>query len=143
MLTFYLETANRLVLDLIEMTRRDIGYVKRAEHEELFKHASAKEEVVDSFERHKALIDAEIAKMAAQRPGASIEELLEPSQREELERLRLSLLELKELNRQLGRMVLAVADFYKTLISRIAPGHEGTGYTQTIPQMRSSLQIRA
>ena len=64
MLTHYLETANKLLIDLITTTNNDIEDIKAAHHDTVFTRTKIKDELVRSFENHKSLIDNEIIKIS-------------------------------------------------------------------------------
>jgi len=138
MLTHYLETANRILTDLIDMTRHDIDDIKDARHEVIFSRTKAKDELVKSFENHKSIIDNEIAKLIAS--GASVEEALDAEQKHLLGELRTNLEALQDSNKRLARLVVSVSGFYNTLLNRLVPS-EQVGYDKPT-QYASFLHLK-
>lgn len=127
MLQHYLQNAVKDLQSLIEITQSDIDDIKQAKHDVLFSRVKTKEELISSFENKKALIDNEIAKLARENSGKSLEELLPEPVRNLLDDMKSSLSELKKLNKHYARMVLAVSEFYNSLLERLVPT-ESNGY---------------
>ncbi len=141
MLEHYLTGALQDIETLRELTLQDISDIKEAKHESLFSRSKTKEEVVSSFETKKAIIDNEISKLVKVNQGASLDAILDEVSSTLLDRLRESLKNLKELNKRYARMVLAVSEFYNSLLDRLLPS-ESNGYDQRL-RNSSFLQVRA
>jgi len=140
MLTHHLQKANEILIDLIETTISDIDDIKQAKHSVLFSRTKVKEELVVSFEHYKSLIDDEIIKLSKQNPGQSLDTILNTLQQAELEKLRVNLETLQSKNRYLASIVIAVSEFYSSLINRIIPT-EQIGYENHRAKRASYLQI--
>lgn len=141
MLTHYLQKANEILSDLIETTRNDIEDIKNAKHDNIFSRTKTKEELVKSFENHKSLIDNEIAKMVQAAPEGGLETILSTEQQELLDNMRTRLKELQDENRHFATMVIAVSEFYSSLINRLIPT-EQVGYESHKAKRASYLHIK-
>lgn len=140
MLHHHLKSAVNDIRTLTEITRNDIQDIKEARHEDLFSRVKTKEELVTAFENKKALIDNEISKIAKKNPQKPLEELLPSEIRDQLDDLRESLKDLKSINKHYARMVLAVSEFYNSLLERIIPS-EQNGYQGTSTRSASFLKV--
>jgi len=141
MIAHYLRGAVDDIKLLSQITAKDIEDIKEARHEKLFERTKTKEDLIASFENKKAIIDNEIGKLSKNNPNTPIQELLESSAALMLDELRNSLKELKEQNKNFARMVLAVSEFYNSLLEKLIPS-EKNGYEQT-RRSSSFLQVRA
>lgn len=142
MLQHYLLHAVKDIYTLIEITRNDIEDIKQAKHEKLFSRNRTKEDLILSFENKKAIIDHEVMKVAKANPGKNMEELLDQKTSDLLNSLRDSLKELKNINKRYARMVLAVYEFYNSLLERVLPS-ENNGYENSRRSSSSFLQVKA
>jgi uncharacterized membrane-anchored protein YjiN (DUF445 family) len=141
MLTHYLQQANEILSNLIETTRNDIEDIKGAKHDNIFSRTKTKEELVKSFENHKSLIDNEIAKMAQASDGASLDTILDDNQQALLDEMREQLQALQKENKHFASMVIAVSEFYSSLINRLIPT-EQVGYDSHKAKRASYLHIK-
>jgi hypothetical protein len=141
MLTHYLQQANEILSNLIETTRNDIEDIKGAKHDNIFSRTKTKEELVKSFENHKSLIDNEIAKMAQASQGASLDTILDDNQQALLDEMREQLKDLQKENKHFATMVIAVSEFYSSLINRLIPT-EQVGYDNHKAKRASYLHIK-
>ena len=141
MLTHYLQQANEILSNLIETTRNDIEDIKGAKHDNIFSRTKTKEELVKSFENHKSLIDNEIAKMAQASEGATLDAILDNNQQALLDEMRVNLKSLQKENKHFASMVIAVSEFYSSLINRLIPT-EQIGYENHKAKRASYLHIK-
>jgi len=141
MLTHYLQQANEILSNLIETTRNDIEDVKGAKHDNIFSRTKTKEELVRSFENHKSLIDNEIAKMAQDSGGVALDTILSSEQQSLLDDMREQLKILQQENKHFATMVIAVSEFYSSLINRLIPT-EQIGYDAHKAKRASYLHIK-
>lgn len=141
MLTHYLQQANEILSNLIETTRNDIEDVKCAKHDNIFSRTKTKEELVRSFENHKSLIDNEIAKMARESGGVALDTILSSEQQSLLDEMREQLKVLQQENKHFATMVIAVSEFYSSLINRLIPT-EQIGYDAHKAKRASYLHIK-
>ncbi len=120
MLTHHLDQALQIISTLISMTKNDIEAVKAARHDLFFASAQKKESLLVAFDHEKSAIDTHMVQLLTLHGGENIQTLLEPQQVQKIDQLKNDLLTLKELNRDLGRMVLAVGEFFNSLLTKIS-----------------------
>jgi len=142
MLSYHLESAVNDLEQLVKMSEQDIEDIKLANHENQFERRKIKEDMINSFENKKAMIDHEISKLMTQNPNTSLDQLLDEQENSYLEKLKLSLNSLRDVNKKYAKMVLSVSSFYNTLLERLVPT-EMQGYQKTTSKSASFLEIRA
>ncbi|NWF67177.1 MAG: hypothetical protein HXX81_06890 [Campylobacterales bacterium] len=141
MLIQYIASANSDILKIIEITSSDIDDIKLAHHDELFKRNKIKDELIVSFENKKSLINSEISKLISQNRDKSLDELLSDDIKNGLDEFQKNLALLKDINKKYARMVLAVSEFYNSVIERLIPT-EMQGYKRVNSKSGSSLELR-
>ena len=141
MITHYLQTTNEILSNIIEITQQDIQDIKQARHESIFERTQLKEELISSFEYNKSLLDAEITKKVSTNSNISLEDVLTQEQQEMLDVLKNSLIELQKLNKYFATMVIAVSEFYNSLLNKIVPS-EQIGYDPYRAKRASYLHIK-
>lgn len=127
MLHTFLQNAVSDLKSLIEINKLDMQDIKKANHEAIFSRLESKNNLIDSFKNHKSLADLEMQKMLKNHPNKSIEELLDARAMDIIDDMRSSLQELRKLNKSYARCVIAVSEFYGSLINAMMP-HQKTGY---------------
>ena len=142
MLSYHLESAVSDLEQLVKISEEDIEDIKLANHTNQFERRKIKEDVIQSFENKKAMIDHEISKLMTQNPNTSLDKLLNEKENSYLEKLKLSLAALRDINKKYAKMVLAVSSFYNTLLERLVPT-EMQGYQKTTSKSASFLEMRA
>lgn len=141
MLIQYITSANSDILKMIEITSSDIEDIKLARHDELFKRNKIKDELIVSFENKKSLINSEISRLIAQNRDKSLDELLSNEIKNGLDEFQKNLALLKDINKRYARMVLAVSEFYNSVIERLIPT-EMQGYRKVSSKNSGSLELR-
>lgn len=141
MLTHYLQKANEILSDLIRTTRNDIKDVKNANHDGVFSRIKIKEELVKSFENHKSLIDNEIGKLVQNAKGSQFDGILNDEQQKSLDEMRENIKTLQVENRHFATIVIAVSEFYSSLLNKIIPT-EQIGYDTHKAKRASYLQLK-
>ncbi len=142
MLSYHLESAVNDLEQLVKMSEQDIEDIKLANHKDQFERRKIKEDMIHSFENKKAMIDNEISKLMTQNPDVSLDKLLNEQENSCLQKLKVSLASLRDVNKKYAKMVLAVSSFYNTLLERLVPT-EMQGYQKTTSKNASFLEIRA
>jgi len=142
MLSYHLESAVSDLEQLVKISEEDIEDIKLANHTNQFERRKLKEDVIQSFENKKAMIDHEISKLMTQNPNTSLDKLLNEEENSYLQKLKVSLATLRDVNKKYAKMVLAVSSFYNTLLERLVPT-EMQGYQKTTSKSASFLQMRA
>lgn len=142
MLSNYLDRGCETLSQLIAITRQDLEAVKNAKHDGLFLNAKKKEELLQQFYTYKNSVDSHMASLISSHPNEDIKDFLSTEQISKIDEMRVNLIELKELNQELGRLVLAVGEFFNTLLSRLLPS-EHDGYEGQRLRGNSFLQAEA
>lgn len=142
MLSYHLKSAVSDLEQLIKISEQDIEDIKLANHANQFERRKIKEDMISSFESKKAMIDREISKLISQNPNISLDKLLSESENESLKQLKLSLADLRDVNKKYAKMVLAVSSFYNTLLEKLVPT-EMNGYKKSTSKDASFLELRA
>ncbi len=133
MLKHYLKAIIKDIDNLIELTKEDIEEIKQANHEKIFNSSKIKDEIIASFENKKSIIDAELIKISNQNPQKDLSEILDEETKEMLSEMREKLFELKKINKEYAQMVIAVSEFYNSLLDEIFP-RELEGYQKVGPK---------
>ena len=128
MLHYYLEQGIADLRTLLEFTNQDIIDIRDANHDAVFSRAKTKDDLISSFENKKAIIDNEISKLIDKNQDKTLEELLG---------------ELKNRNKHFARLVLAVSEFYNSLLERIIPNEHNNGYDKQKRRSSSFLKVKA
>ena len=132
----FLQGALEDIKALITITEQDIADIKVANNDAIFARIPQKEELTASFIRKKEAYAKEVEeRLRTEFPNATLQDLTyEDKQRllgegagEYTTALHDNLNLLKELNLRFGKMSLAVAEFYNSLLSKIVPV-ENSGY---------------
>lgn len=134
---------------LIAITKQDISDIKVANHEAIFARIPQKEELIASFIRKKEAYAREIEeRLHRQFPNSKLEELTDADKQILLgegasgytTELHDSLNLLKDLNARLGKISLAVSEFYNSLLGKIVPTTEDSGYKKQSHEQACFLQ---
>lgn len=136
---------NKAVCDLkslLEINALDMSDIKEANHEAIFARLKSKNNFISSFKENKNLADNEMRKLAKSYPNKSIEELLDDKAMLLIDDMRTSLKELKEANKQYAKSVLAVYEFYNSLVESIIPSQKA-GYLDNSSANANIINIEA
>ncbi len=142
MLSYHLEAAVNDLEQLVKISEQDIEDIKLAKHTQQFERRSLKEDMIKSFENKKAMIDREISKLMTNNPNISLDKLLNENENSYLQKLKVALASLRNVNKKYAKMVLSVSSFYNTLLERLVPT-EMNGYVKSTSKDASFLEIRA
>ncbi len=141
MLEHHLNSAIKDLQDLIAISQSDIDDIQLARHDDQFARLGMKEERLKSFESKKAMIDHEISKKMSAQPELELAALLSPQEHQALEKLKVNLSALREVNQRYAKMVISVGAFYNSLLERVVPT-EMQGYKKVASQDASFLKVR-
>ena len=141
MLSHHLKGALSDLRDLIKITEDDIVDIKKANNDEQFNRLALKDEKLKSFEQKKAMIDHEISSLMSSNPDTDLPDLLNKGQFESLDKLKIELNNLREVNKKYTRLVLAVSTLYNTFLERLVPT-EMDGYQKKASKKPSFLEVR-
>lgn len=142
MLQNYLRGAVSDLETLIELTQLDICDIKEANHERIFERNLQKQPLIVSFENKKNMAQQEIVSLKSANPQVELGDLLDEESSELLGSMKQKLQKLKEVNSGYARMVLAVSEFYNSLMQKIIP-HEVSGYGVPKTTQSTFLKIEA
>lgn len=142
MLMHYLNNAIKDIDNLIQLTKKDIEDIKIAQHSNVFERAKIKNDLIQSFENKKSLLDNELMKIIKDSGEKSLEELLSSEQKELLSHMKLKLSELKVCNKEYAKYVVTISQFYNSLLDSIFP-RDMEGYKMANHKPASLLKIRA
>lgn len=142
MLMHYLNNAIKDIDNLIDLTKKDIEDIKIAQHGNVFERAKIKNDLIQSFENKKSLLDNELMKIIKDNGGKSLEDLLGVEQKELLSHMKLKLSELKLCNKEYAKYVVTISQFYNSLLDSIFP-RDMEGYKMANHKPASLLKIRA
>ncbi len=136
MLLNKLQTANKILNNLIKITNEDIETIKEAKHEEVFANMKIKENLAVEFQNTKGEIDYILSNR--NRP---IEEIFTPEEEKEFEEFKNLLNEFHEKHKFFAKLSFSVTNFYNTLLNKIK-GQEQVTYEKDYTS-NSSLRIKA
>ena len=142
MLMYHLNNAIKDIDNLIDLTKKDIEDIKVAQHGNVFERAKIKNDLIQSFENKKSLLDNELMKIIKDSGEKSLEELLSVEQKELLSHMKLKLSELKVCNKEYAKYVVTISQFYNSLLDSIFP-RDMEGYKMANHKPASLLKIRA
>lgn len=142
MLMYHLNNAIKDIDNLIDLTKKDIEDIKVAQHSNVFERAKIKNDLIQSFENKKSLLDNELMKIIKENHGKSLEELITVEQKELLSSMKLKLSELKICNKEYAKYVVTISQFYNSLLDSIFP-RDMEGYKMANHKPASLLKIRA
>ncbi len=141
MLSHHLQNALKDLKDLILITKSDIEDIKKAQHDHQFERLSIKEEKIKSFEAKKAMIDYEISSLMTSNPDVALPQLLDETQHQLLDELKVQLTELREVNKHYAKLVVVVSNLYNTFLERLIPT-EMQGYNKIASKASTLLEVR-
>lgn len=127
---------------LIEISNLDIKDIKEANHEAIFSRLESKNNTIFSFEKNKDLARDEMLKLSKENPSKNIEELLDSKTITLIDTMRDGLKTLRDLNRNYAKSVVAVYEFYNSLLESIMPSQRD-GYSNKSYSKVDLLHIEA
>lgn len=142
MLLHYLHNAVKDIENLIELTKKDIEDIKLAKHNEIFGRIQIKNDLIQSFETKKSLLDNELVRILKESNETSLEKLLNIEQKELLLIMKSKLSELKLANKEYAKFVVTISQFYNNLLDKIFP-RDMEGYKMANHKPASFLKVRA
>ena len=142
MLLHYLHNAVKDIENLIDLTKKDIEDIKLAKHNEIFGRIQIKNDLIQSFETKKSLLDNELVKILKESNETSLESLLSIEQKELLSIMKAKLSELKIANKEYAKFVVTISQFYNNLLDKIFP-RDVEGYKMANCKPASFLKVRA
>lgn len=117
----YLQGAIEDLRTLIDYTKQDIESIKAARHDEIFERNVKKDALVKEFETKKSLISQEMLTLKSKNPKKDIKDLIDSRTQELFDEMSDTLKELKKLNSNYAQIVLAVSEFFTSLMDKLIP----------------------
>lgn len=111
---------------LIEISNLDMADIKEAKHEAIFARLETKNNLIESFKNHKNLADSAMREMMVKHPNKGIADLLDEKAMGLIDEMRISLKTLRAINKSYSRSVVAVSEFYSSLINAIIPNQQAS-----------------
>lgn len=116
MIKGYLENANECLDALISITKDDIENIKNANHSSVDASVKSKNTLIKKFENLKKNIDSELVKLASNIGNEELSSKLDEDTRALLADMRKKLSELHKINKEYARHVVAVKEFFDSLV---------------------------
>lgn len=113
---------------MINISKLDIEDIKVANHDAIFARLESKNNLIAEFETNKNLAHEQMVALAKKYPNKNIADLLDDNTNELIDKMREQLKILRELNDGYSKSVVAVYEFYNSLIESIIPS-ERVGYS--------------
>ena len=142
MLVKYLNDAICNLEELIELSRLDMQDIKEANHDAIFQRLESKNNAVDMFDRNKDLARDAMFKLSKENPNKSIEEILSAESLMLIDKMRDGLKTLREINKNYAKSVVAVYEFYNSLLENLIPSQRD-GYSNKLYSKVDLLRIEA
>ena len=136
MLIEKLNQINNVLLDLIELTQKDIELIKNAEHEKLFQNIPKKEQLAQNF----SILKSEIDQILVSR-NKPIEEIFSPEEEKEFEKFKNLLNDFYDKHKKFSKLSFVVANFYNVLMDKIKHKEKITYHNDSLPN--SQLKLKA
>ena len=142
MLVKYLNDAICNLEELIELSKLDMQDIKEANHDAIFQRLESKNNAVDMFDRNKDLARDAMFKLSKENPNKSIEEILSAESLMLIDKMRDGLKTLREINKNYAKSVVAVYEFYNSLLENLIPSQRD-GYSNKLYSKVDLLRIEA
>ena len=136
MLLTKLQNANEILVNLIEITNKDVENIKEARHDAVFANIILKEKLASEFQNIKNEIDYILS--TRNRP---LEEIFNTEEEKEFENFKTLLNEFHKKHKLFAKLSFSVTNFYNTLLNKIKNKKQVTYEKEYIPN--SHLKIKA
>lgn len=142
MLIKFLSDAISNLEELIKISNLDMQDIKEANHEAIFERLESKNNAIYMFDYNKDLARDAMFKLSKENPNKSIEEILNPEALILIDKMRENLKTLREINKKYAKSVVAVYEFYNSLLENIIPSQRD-GYSNKLYSKVDLLRIEA
>ena len=142
MLHTFLSNATQNLQSLIDISILDMQDIREANHEAIFARLESKNALIDSFKSNKSNADAEMQKLLKAHPNKKIEDLLDEKAMNIIDEMRTNLVKLRTLNKNYARSVIAVREFYDSLVNSMIPSQK-VGYSNKSFTKVDFVNVRA
>lgn len=142
MLNKFLNDAICSLESLIEISKLDILDIKEANHDSIFARLESKNNLIAEFEINKNLAHEQMVNLTKKYPNKNIADLLDDTTSKLIDLMREKLKILRDLNEGYSKSVVAVYEFYNSLLEAIIPS-ERVGYSNKTYSKIDLLHIDA
>lgn len=142
MLIKFLSDAISNLEELIKISNLDMQDIKEANHDAIFQRLESKNNAILMFDHNKDLARDAMLKLSKENPNKSIEEILNPEALMLIDKMRDGLKTLREINKNYAKSVVAVYEFYNSLLENIIPSQRD-GYSNKLYSKVDLLRIEA
>lgn len=142
MLVKFLNDAISNLEELIMISNLDMQDIKQANHNAIFERLESKNNAIAMFERNKDLARDAMLKLSMENPNKSIDELLDSDAVLLIDKMREGLKSLRDINKSYAKSVVAVYEFYNSLLESIVPSQRD-GYSNKSYSKVDLLHIEA
>lgn len=115
MLRTYLDKANEILSELINLTKEDIENIRAAKHDGVAASVDKKAKLMSEFAKAKADLDKALIELNSS-SQKDLSELLSDEDKEKLELLKENLASLHGSNKEYAKLVLILKNFYDRMI---------------------------
>ena len=123
MILNYLKLPNDSIEQLINLTSEDIEDIKEAKHTKIHDRSFEKSKIIEKFEKYKLQLDNQLVIEA--KDNKSIGDVLTKEESDLLATFRENLKILHQKNKNFAKLVVAVNEFYNSMISEMFPDTNG------------------
>lgn len=143
MLENYLNDAISLLEELVKITQVDIENIKNANHKDLYDHNKSKNELIKKFEITKSLLDKELIRLVKKHEGKELTDILSEDIKQRLSVLRSTLVCLHNKNKEYGKSVIVVKEFYDSLVKEMFGVSNSNSYASATldPEQLCKLKV--
>lgn len=142
MLIKFLSDAISNLEELIRISNLDLQDIKEANHDAIFQRLESKNNAIAMFDYNKDLARDAMLKLSKENPNKSIEDLLDSDTLALIYKMRQDLKALRHVNKNYAKSVLAVYEFYNSLLESIIPSQRD-GYSNKSYSKVDLLHIEA
>ncbi|MBR7117816.1 MAG: hypothetical protein IKC84_00390 [Helicobacteraceae bacterium] len=142
MLIKFLGDAISNLEELIRISNLDMQDIKEANHDAIFQRLESKNNAIYMFDYNKNLVRDAMFKLSKENPNKSIEEILDSETLVLIDKMREGLKTLREINKNYAKSVVAVYEFYNSLLENIIPSQRD-GYSNKSHSKVDLLHIEA
>ncbi|TWO19572.1 flagellar protein FlgN [Campylobacter hyointestinalis] len=142
MINRYLDESIALLNELIEITQKDIENIKNADHTQLDEHTRQKATIIKKFENTKNLLDKELIKISSEHNGTDLANILSDEIKDKLGVLRESLVLLQNKNKEYAKFVVAVKEFYDSLVKKMFGKDSDSSYVDKNMSTEQLFKLR-
>jgi len=121
MLINKLEKGIETISEIVSITQQEINQIEAADNKILFNNISTKNQLITLFYKQKQNIDNHINEIAKDNPELNIKECLNEEEVILLTKLQDRLIQLQSINTIYKKIVVALGDFYLSMLDKLLP----------------------